>query len=70
MSEPILIPARGSAKPVTAEKFDAETDIVVVGGGAGGLAAALFARWEGSEVTLLEKAPELGGTTRKAAFWY
>jgi len=70
MSEPIRIPARGSAKPVTAEKFDAETDIVVVGGGGGGLAAALFARWEGSEVTLLEKAPELGGTTRKAAFWY
>src|SRR3954467_10315777 len=41
-----------------------------VGGGGGGLPAALFARWLGDEVILLEKAPELGGTARKAAFWY
>jgi hypothetical protein len=33
-------------------------------------AAALFARWLGDEVILLEKAAELGGTARKAAFWY
>jgi len=45
-------------------------DVVVVGGGGGGLPAALFARWLGDEVVLLEKAPELGGTARKAAFWY
>jgi phytoene dehydrogenase-like protein len=43
---------------------------VVVGGGGGGLPAALFSRWLGTEVLLLEKAPELGGTARKAAFWY
>ena len=35
-----------------------------------GLPAALFARWLGNEVILLEKAPELGGTAKKAAFWY
>jgi len=48
---------------------DVTADIVVVGGG-GGLPAALFSRWLGNEVMLLEKAPELGGTARKAAFWY
>jgi 3-oxosteroid 1-dehydrogenase len=62
--------ARKSALPVRRSKFDAEADIVVVGGGAGGLASALFARWKGNDVVLLEKAPELGGTTKKAAFWY
>lgn len=70
MTASLKLPARASAKPVTTASFDVETDIIVVGGGAGGLASALFARWEGDEVILLEKAPELGGTTRKAAFWY
>jgi 3-oxosteroid 1-dehydrogenase len=62
--------SRKSALPVKRSAFDAEADIVVVGGGAGGLASALFARWQGNEVVLLEKADELGGTTKKAAFWY
>jgi predicted oxidoreductase len=61
---------RESAAPVTADGFDAEADIVVVGGGGGGLPSALFARWLGNEVVLLEKAPQLGGTALKAAFWY
>ena len=65
------VPARASAAPAAADApFDIEADIVVVGGGGGGLPAALFARWLGNEVVLLEKAPELGGTARKAAFWY
>jgi 3-oxosteroid 1-dehydrogenase len=65
------IPARASAAPVPADApFDVEADIAVVGGGGGGLPAALFARWLGNHVVLLEKAPELGGTARKAAFWY
>src|SRR5919108_263166 len=65
------VPARGAAAPAAADApFDIEADIVVVGGGGGGLPAALFARWLGDEVVLLEKAPELGGTARKAAFWY
>ncbi|SEF14979.1 FAD binding domain-containing protein [Rhizobiales bacterium GAS191] len=64
------IAARTSAAPVKQSTFDVETDLVVVGGGAGGLASALFSRWLGNEVVLLEKASELGGTTRKAAFWY
>src|SRR4051812_22256629 len=65
------VPARAAAAPTAADApFDIEADIVVVGGGGGGLPAALFARWLGDEVVLLEKAPQLGGTARKAAFWY
>lgn len=66
-------PARESAAPASGDarrNFDAEADVVVVGGGGGGLPSALFARWLGDEVVLLEKAGELGGTARKAAFWY
>jgi 3-oxosteroid 1-dehydrogenase len=70
MATPAGVAARGSAAPVRAADFDEEADIVVVGGGGGGLPAALFSRWLGNDVMLLEKAPELGGTARKAAFWY
>src|SRR3954453_2010934 len=65
------VPARAAAAPAAADApFDIEADIVVVGGGGGGLPAAPFACWLGDEVVLLEKAPQLGGTARKAAFWY
>ncbi|MFD1210884.1 FAD-dependent oxidoreductase [Arthrobacter sp. GCM10027362] len=63
--------ARASSRPAAAGGgFDTVADIVVAGGGAGGLPAALFARWQGNDVILLEKAPQLGGTANKAAFWY
>ena len=69
-SNPSVAP-RETARPAPADApFDVEADVVVVGGGGGGLPTALFARWLGDEVVLLEKAPELGGTARKAAFWY
>lgn len=65
---------RASARPVSRwdEGPDQQilTDVVVVGGGGGGLPTALFSRWLGDEVVLLEKASELGGTANKAAFWY
>jgi 3-oxosteroid 1-dehydrogenase len=63
--------ARESAAPAAADRpADVVADVVVVGGGGGGLPTALFSRWLGNEVVLLEKAPELGGTAKKAAFWY
>lgn len=63
--------ARKSAAPAPAKgKFDGEFDVVVVGSGVAGLATALFSRWQGNTVLVLEKASQLGGTTRKAAFWY
>ena len=42
---------------------DAETDVVVVGGGAAGLTAAVKAAEAGSKVILLEKLDILGGTS-------
>lgn len=51
-------------------KFDAAVDILVVGGGGGGLPSALFSRWLGNSVMVLEKAASVGGTAAKAAFWY
>src|SRR5690348_8806049 len=66
----MTVPARTSAGPAAADTFDATADIVVVGGGGGGLPAALFSRWLGNDVVLLEKADRLGGTANKAAFWY
>ncbi|MGO9046758.1 MAG: FAD-dependent oxidoreductase [Xanthobacteraceae bacterium] len=63
--------ARKSSAPAPAKgKFDTEVDVITIGSGVGGLATALFSRWHGDEVLVLEKAARLGGTTRKAAFWY
>ncbi|HSV71535.1 MAG TPA: FAD-dependent oxidoreductase [Methylibium sp.] len=59
--------AAGAAAP---ERFDATVDVVVCGGGGGGLPAALFSRWLGNSVMVLEKAATLGGTSFKAAYWY
>jgi 3-oxosteroid 1-dehydrogenase len=47
-----------------------EADVVVVGGGGGGLTAALAASVAGRDVVVLEKAPQVGGTTAKAGGWY
>jgi len=61
---------RESAMPSRELVFDHETDVVVVGSGCAGLASSLFTSWLGDKVVLLEKAPELGGTTLKSAFIY
>lgn len=49
--------------------FDEVTDVVVVGTGAAGYSASVAARKGGAEVVQLEKAAEVGGTTRKAGGW-
>lgn len=62
---------RETARPSPPERpYQSEYDVVVVGAGGGGLPTALFSRWLGNSVVILEKADEIGGTARKAAFWY
>ena len=58
------------ANEAKAASFDAEYDVVVCGGGGAGLPVALFSRWLGNKVVVLEKAATLGGTSFKAAYWY
>ena len=54
------------------EKWDMEADVVVVGFGGAGFAAAVTAHELGADVLLLEKAPEgkHGGNTRVAGQGY
>jgi 3-oxosteroid 1-dehydrogenase len=51
-------------------RFDNETDVVVVGSGAGAFSAAISASKHGASVIQLEKASQIGGTTKKAAAAY
>ena len=59
-------------QPSVPRKWDAEADVVVVGFGAAGVAAAVTAHDLGAEVVILEKAPEgeHGGNTRVAGQGY
>lgn len=49
------------AVPSTPAPVVARSDVVVVGGGPAGIAAAVAARREGASVTLIERYPYLGG---------
>jgi NADPH-dependent 2,4-dienoyl-CoA reductase/sulfur reductase-like enzyme len=46
------------------DKWDFETDVVVVGAGFAGLVAAAIARGRGAEVMVLEADDEIGGIMR------
>ncbi len=50
--------------------FDRETDVVVVGTGAAGAVAALYAHERGAQVLVLEKGPVFGGTSAKSGGVY
>jgi succinate dehydrogenase/fumarate reductase flavoprotein subunit len=54
-----------SSEPASTD-FTVETDVVVVGGGGSGLAAAIEARTLGRNVILIEKNPALGGSTARS----
>ncbi|MGH7062380.1 MAG: FAD-dependent oxidoreductase, partial [Stellaceae bacterium] len=59
-------------RPAPPQQWDVEADVVVVGFGAAGVAAAVTAHDLGAEVVILEKAPEgeHGGNTRVAGQGY
>src|SRR5271166_6570563 len=59
-------------EPSGPQKWDEETDVIVVGFGAAGVAASVTAHDLGAEVVILEKAPEgqEGGNTRVAGQGY
>ncbi|SDI17542.1 FAD-dependent oxidoreductase [Pseudomonas panipatensis] len=46
-----------------------ECDLLVIGSGAAGLAAAVTAAWHGQNVILVEKAPVFGGATAWSGGW-
>ncbi len=49
---------------------DYSADVIVIGGGAGGLSAALCAAEKGLRVLLLEKEPHLGGDTLRSGGYF
>lgn len=56
-----------SAPAQAKERWDHETDVLCVGGGAAACSAAIAAHDAGARVMLVEKLPLLGGTTAKSA---
>ncbi|GAC1619682.1 MAG: 3-oxosteroid 1-dehydrogenase [Nevskia sp.] len=66
-----LLPGSAGAAGKSAAKWTAEADVLIVGSGAAGTAAALAAASQGAAVILLEKLPFKGGTTAKSGgvFW-
>ncbi|MFJ4052776.1 FAD-dependent oxidoreductase [Pseudomonas sp. NPDC089743] len=51
------------------DNLQAECDVLVIGSGAAGLAAAVTAAWHGQRVTLVEKDAVFGGATAWSGGW-
>ena len=51
---------------MVSERYDIETDVIVVGCGAAGAASAISAQNNGADVLILEKMPQIGGNTAVA----
>lgn len=58
-----LVPAAASAKSFSEPKWDRETDVVVLGYGGAGAAAAISAHDAGASVVIFDKLAEGGGNT-------
>lgn len=57
---------RESAEDTVKEEKTIETEIVIVGAGGAGMAAAIMAQQAGKDFVILEKMPYVGGNTTKA----
>ena len=62
-----LLPVTGLAQT---ERWDESADVLVIGGGAGGLSAALSVSSLGSKVILLEKMDLLGGDSLRSGGYF
>ncbi|EFK07533.1 putative NADH oxidase [delta proteobacterium NaphS2] len=60
-------PRVGKESEISFEPAKGEKKVLVIGGGPGGVEAALCASWRGHKVTLMEKNAELGGMLKPAA---
>ena len=56
-----------TGRPPETRRWEAETDLVVIGAGAAGMTAALVGALEGLKVILCEKSDMVGGTTATSA---
>jgi succinate dehydrogenase/fumarate reductase flavoprotein subunit len=52
-----------TARPLKTKDFDKVSDVIIAGTGAGGLTAALRAKFRGLEPLLIEKTPKIGGSS-------
>ncbi|HEY0214653.1 MAG TPA: FAD-dependent oxidoreductase [Paenirhodobacter sp.] len=68
MTSPTANTVQNTDTPVTLHRQE-DCDVLVIGSGAGGLAAAVTAAELGLKVIVAEKAPVLGGTTAFSGGW-